>query len=41
VDDLLCTIYSALRIDPRKVNTGPGGLPIKLVERGEAVKELF
>jgi hypothetical protein len=41
VDDLLCTIYRALKIDPRKVNTGPGGLPIKLVAGGEAVKELF
>jgi hypothetical protein len=41
VHDLLCTFYHALQINPRKVHKGPGNLPIKIVEDGEAVKELF
>ena len=30
-----------IKINPPKVNKVPGNLPIKLVEDGEPVKELF
>jgi hypothetical protein len=41
VPDLFCSFYKALHIDPRKENTGPLGRPIKIMDKGEAVKELF
>jgi hypothetical protein len=41
VPDLFCTFYKALHINARKENTGPLGRPIKIIDKGEAVKELF
>jgi uncharacterized protein (DUF1501 family) len=40
VPDLFCTIYEALKINPRKQNHADGR-PIRLVEGGTAVKEVF
>ncbi|MGL4553253.1 MAG: DUF1501 domain-containing protein [Gemmataceae bacterium] len=40
VPDLFCSVYQALKINPRKQNQGDGR-PIRLVEGGTAVKELF
>jgi hypothetical protein len=40
VPDLFCTIYEALKINPRKQNQADGR-PIRLVEGGTAVKEVF
>jgi uncharacterized protein (DUF1501 family) len=40
VPDLFCTIYEAMKINPRLQNQG-NGRPIRLVEGGTAVKELF
>jgi uncharacterized protein (DUF1501 family) len=41
VQDLFCTIYRALDIDPRKEHHSQEGRPIKLVDGGKAVEELF
>jgi hypothetical protein len=41
VPDLFCSFYKALHINARKENTGPLGRPIKIIDKGEAVKELF
>src|SRR5262249_1587227 len=41
VPDLFCTFYQALKIDPRKENMSTQGRPIKLVDGGKPVKELF
>lgn len=41
VNDLFCTFYKALKINPHKENMSPLGRPMKLVDGGEAVKELF
>jgi hypothetical protein len=41
VADLFCTFCRALGIDPRKENVTPIGRPIRLVDGGEAVRELF
>ncbi len=41
VPDLFCTFCQALHIDPRKENTTPIGRPIRLVDGGTAVRELF
>jgi hypothetical protein len=41
VPDLFCTFYQALKINPRKENHSPQGRPIKLMDKGAAVKELF
>jgi hypothetical protein len=41
VNDLFCTYYHALKINPHKENMSPLGRPMKLVEGGTAVKELF
>ena len=41
VPDLFSTFYQALGINPRKENQTNVGRPLKLVEHGEAVKELF
>jgi hypothetical protein len=41
VSDLFCTICHALHIDPRKENQTPIGRPIKIVDGGEHVRELF
>ncbi len=40
VPDLFCTIYEALKINPRKQNQAEGR-PIRLVEGGAAVKEVL
>jgi hypothetical protein len=40
VSDLFCTFYQGLKIDPRR-ETRVNGRPIKLVEGGESVKEVF
>jgi hypothetical protein len=41
VQDLFCTFCQALGIDPRRENQSNVGRPIKIVENGEAVKEVF
>jgi uncharacterized protein (DUF1501 family) len=41
VPDLFCSFYKALAINARKENAGPLGRPIKIMDKGEAVKELF
>ena len=41
VQDLFCTFCQALGIDPRRENQSNVGRPIKIVEDGEAVKEVF
>jgi len=41
VPDLFATVYSCFGVDPRKEFTTQGGRPIKILEGGEAVKELF
>ncbi len=41
VNDLLTTFCHALKIDPTKENLSPVGRPIKIVDGGAAVKELF
>jgi hypothetical protein len=41
VADLFCTFCHALKIDPRKENHATLGRPIKIVDGGQAVKELF
>jgi hypothetical protein len=41
VADLLCSFCHALKVDPRKENTSPLGRPLKIVDGGTTVKELF
>src|SRR5262249_7747837 len=41
VNDLFCSIYKVLGINPRKENMSTLGRPIKLVDGGQPVKELF
>jgi hypothetical protein len=41
VQDLFCTFCQALGINPRRENQSNVGRPIKIVEDGEAVKEVF
>jgi hypothetical protein len=41
VNDLLTTFCHALKIDPTKENMSPIGRPIKIVDGGKPVKELF
>jgi hypothetical protein len=41
VADLFCTFCQALKINPRKENMTPVGRPMKIVDGGQAVKELF
>jgi hypothetical protein len=41
VPDLFCTFCEALKINPRKENAGPFDRPIKIVDGGTPVKELF
>jgi len=41
VEDLFRTFYKSLGIDPEKENMSPIGRPIKIVEGGAAVGELF
>jgi uncharacterized protein (DUF1501 family) len=39
--DLFCTFYKSLGVDPAKENMSPIGRPIKIVDGGKAVDELF
>ena len=39
--DVACTIFEALGIDPRKQLVAPDGRPIEILDKGEAVSELF
>ncbi len=39
--DLAATFYTALGVDPRRQFETPDGRPVRLVEGGEAIKELF
>src|SRR5262249_31936351 len=41
VPDLFCSFCHSLRINPRKENIGPLERPIKIVDGGSVVKELF
>ena len=41
VPDLFCTLYQTLKINPRKENMSSLGRPIKLIDKGTAVKELL
>jgi hypothetical protein len=41
VADLFCTFCEALKINPRKENMSGIGRPFKIVDGGQAVKELF
>lgn len=41
VPDLFCTFCHALKINPRKENIGPLERPIKIVDGGSPVQELF
>jgi hypothetical protein len=41
VPDLFCSFCQALKINPRKQNIGPLERPLKIVDGGDAVKELF
>ena len=41
VPELFCSFYKALAINPRKENISTLGRPIKLMDKGEPVKELF
>lgn len=41
VPDLFCSLCQSLKINPRKENIGPLDRPIKIVDGGTSVKELF
>jgi hypothetical protein len=41
VADLFCSFCNALKINPRKENMSGNGRPIKIVDGGQPVKELF
>jgi hypothetical protein len=41
VADLFCSICEALRVDPRIENLSPLGRPMKIVDGGQTVRELF
>jgi uncharacterized protein (DUF1501 family) len=41
VNDLFCSFYHALKINPKKENMSGVGRPIKIVDGGTPVKELF
>jgi hypothetical protein len=41
VNDLFCSFYHALKIDPTKENQATGGRPLKIVDGGKFIKELF
>jgi uncharacterized protein (DUF1501 family) len=41
VSDLFCSFYQGLKINPRKENMSSLGRPIKIMDNGEPVKELF
>jgi hypothetical protein len=39
--DLFCTICKSLKVDPRKENVSPVGRPLKIVDGGKPVEQLF
>lgn len=41
VADLFCSICQSLKVDPKKENMSPLGRPMKIVDGGKAVSELF
>ena len=41
VPDLFCSVCHSLQVDPRKEHLSPLGRPMKVVDGGEVVKELF
>ena len=41
VPDLFCSFYQALKINPRKENMSTLGRPIKIIDSGKPVQELF
>ena len=41
VADLLCTVCQCLGINPHKENLTPSGRPIRIVDGGQAVRELL
>jgi hypothetical protein len=41
VPDLFCSFYQALKINPRKENMSTLGRPIKIIDSGKSVQELF
>jgi hypothetical protein len=41
VADLFCSMCHSLKVDPRKENTSPLGRPLKIVDGGSVVRELF
>ena len=41
VNDLMASFCQALKIDPKKENVSPQGRPIKIVDGGSPIKELF
>ena len=41
VNDLMASFCHSLQIDPRKENLSPQGRPIKIVDGGTTIKELF
>jgi hypothetical protein len=41
VPDLFCSFCHALNINPRRENISPQGRPIKIVDGGHNVQELF
>ncbi len=41
VVDLMASFCHSLKIDPKKENMSPQGRPIKIVDGGKSVKELF
>jgi len=41
VADLMASFCTALKIDPKKENISPQGRPIKIVDGGKPIKELF
>jgi hypothetical protein len=41
VNDLFSSFCQALHIDPRKENQSPAGRPLRLVDGGQPIAELF
>jgi len=41
VPDLFCSICHSLQVDPRKEHLSPLGRPMKVVDGGKVVQELF
>ena len=41
VPDLFCSVCHSLKVDPRKEHLSPLGRPLKVVDGGEVVQELF